>query len=189
MGPAIARDYLASFIDLSTLDQEVSMSRNAKVQFLCLSVVFLALAGLSIWRLASMQHRTPNPLSHSKNAYTELQKVAAPSTHAANDDSNHPQIEASYGSLPLSFEPNRGQTDGEVKFLSRAGNRTLWLTRDEAVLTVGHVSRAASSTGVAAAAAQASQDAPAVLRMKFLGTSNAAIAGEDKQSGTVNYFS
>jgi len=40
----------------------------------------------------------------------------------------------SYGKLPLSFEPNTGQTNPAVKFLSRGRGYTLWLTSDEAVL-------------------------------------------------------
>ncbi|HYY94226.1 MAG TPA: hypothetical protein VE713_06875 [Pyrinomonadaceae bacterium] len=39
--------------------------------------------------------------------------------------------------LPLRFEANRGQTDGRVKFLSRLGGYTLFLTPDEAVWSLG----------------------------------------------------
>src|ERR1035441_2339502 len=42
----------------------------------------------------------------------------------------------SYGKLPLSFEANHGQTDPRVKFLSRTGGYTLFLTGDEAVLAL-----------------------------------------------------
>jgi hypothetical protein len=41
-----------------------------------------------------------------------------------------------YGKLPLSFEVNQGQTDGRVKFLSRTSEYSLFLTADEAVLTL-----------------------------------------------------
>jgi hypothetical protein len=41
-----------------------------------------------------------------------------------------------YGKLPLSFEANQGQTDPRVKFLSRGSGYTLFLTGDEAVLTL-----------------------------------------------------
>jgi hypothetical protein len=40
----------------------------------------------------------------------------------------------SYARLPLSFEPNQGQTDARVKFLSHGPGYTLFLTGDEAVL-------------------------------------------------------
>lgn len=41
-----------------------------------------------------------------------------------------------YGSLPLSFEMNHGQTDERVKFLTRTGEYSLFLTVNEAVLAV-----------------------------------------------------
>src|SRR5436190_848663 len=42
----------------------------------------------------------------------------------------------SYGKLPLTFEPNHGQTDARVKFLSRTDAYAIFLTADEAVLTL-----------------------------------------------------
>src|SRR5712691_1066308 len=42
----------------------------------------------------------------------------------------------SYGKLPISFEVNRGQTDGRVKFLSRGHGYTLFLTPSETVLAL-----------------------------------------------------
>ena len=45
-------------------------------------------------------------------------------------------IDQNYGKLPLSFEPNLGQTDGRVKFLSRGRGFSLFLTPTEAVLSL-----------------------------------------------------
>ena len=42
--------------------------------------------------------------------------------------------QAAYGHLPLSFEANRGQVDDTVKFLSRGGGHSVFLTATEAVL-------------------------------------------------------
>ena len=42
----------------------------------------------------------------------------------------------SYGKLPLSFEANHGQADARVKFLSRTGGYSLFLTGDEAVFAL-----------------------------------------------------
>ena len=47
----------------------------------------------------------------------------------------------SYGKLPLSFEANQGQTDGQVKFLARGRGYTLFLTGDEAVLALRSASQ------------------------------------------------
>jgi hypothetical protein len=103
-------------------------------------------------------------------------------------------IEVAYGNLPLSFEPNQGQTDPKVKFLSRAGNQTLWLTADEAVLAVRRRSRPGMFNQKRPAAttadlSQIAEAAPAVLRMRFAGGNRMpVIEGEDKQPGIVSYF-
>ena len=73
-----------------------------------------------------------------------------------------------YGRLPLSFEPNQGQTDARVKFLARASGYTLFVTADEAVFACRDGS---------------------VERMKLLGA-NPKLRFEplDKQPGISNYF-
>jgi Beta-propeller repeat/Abnormal spindle-like microcephaly-assoc'd, ASPM-SPD-2-Hydin len=47
-----------------------------------------------------------------------------------------PELVEAYGKLPLSFEVNKGQTDSRVKFLSRGGGYSLFLTGNEAVLAL-----------------------------------------------------
>jgi len=42
----------------------------------------------------------------------------------------------SFGQLPLSFEPNRGQADPHVQFVSRGPGYTLYLTAAEAILSI-----------------------------------------------------
>jgi hypothetical protein len=66
-----------------------------------------------------------------------------------------PKVQATildrYGKLPLSFEANHGQTDGRVKFLSRTGGYSLFLTADEAVLTLrGKKTKKSSPQGLSA---------------------------------------
>src|SRR6266567_2606000 len=46
------------------------------------------------------------------------------------------RLAENYGKVPLSFEANHGQTDPRVKFLSRGSGYTLFLTGDEAVLSL-----------------------------------------------------
>jgi Beta-propeller repeat len=79
------------------------------------------------------------------------------------------EVEAAYGKLPLSFEANRGQTDGQVKFLSRGHGYGLYLTATETVLKLRNES--------------------SVLRMKFLGANpRPKVAGVDQLPGKTNYF-
>jgi len=127
----------------------------------------------------------------SQKTSTILREVAMTNSSPAKvQDSTRLQVEASFGNLPLAFEPNRGQTDSRVKFLSHAGHHTLWLTNDEAVLAVGRRSGAnLSNQKGEEKPLQANESAPAILRMRFIGANgNPRIKGEARQQGTVNYF-
>src|SRR5712692_10402039 len=57
-------------------------------------------------------------------------------TQAKANQEKAPQLIEHFGKLPLSFEANHGQTDGQVKFLSRGSGYTLFLTSNEAVLAL-----------------------------------------------------
>src|SRR5436305_817741 len=61
--------------------------------------------------------------SHS----TRGSKMILPKTDRAAEA----QAAESYGKLPLSFEPNLGQADPSVKFLSRGSGYNLFLTPSE----------------------------------------------------------
>lgn len=74
--------------------------------------------------------------------------------------------------LPISFEVNQGQTDSEVRFLSRGNGYTLFLTATESVLSLRN-----------------GNDKPAVLRMKLVGTNDSPqVTGRDELSGKINYL-
>ncbi len=121
-----------------------------------------------------------------------------------------PHLVKSYGNLPLSFEANQGQTDGQVKFLSRGKGYGLFLTGSEAVLTLspgkqkakGKEQKAkvedsfallrpsfASPAPSLPAQAGTQTPAPAVLRMKVVGANTrAAVKGLDQLPGHSNYY-
>src|SRR5215471_20912167 len=46
------------------------------------------------------------------------------------------KVKASLSKQPLSFEPNRGQTDPRVQFVSRGPGYTVYLTKEETVMTL-----------------------------------------------------
>src|SRR5450755_2855260 len=72
--------------------------------------------------------------SHSAPSADHVIAASPATTHA--DPKAQARIVESYGKLPLSFEANHGQTDPSVKFLSRTGAYSLFLTGDEAVFTL-----------------------------------------------------
>ncbi|HTU41262.1 MAG TPA: choice-of-anchor D domain-containing protein [Candidatus Aquilonibacter sp.] len=92
-----------------------------------------------------------------------------------------------FGRLPLTFEANRGQTSGQVKFLSRGKGYTAFLTAGGMVLNL-RTSRAeaASKSGNPL---QPQQAASATLQFHLVGANqNPKVIGENLQPGRVNYF-
>src|SRR6266849_6123100 len=73
-----------------------------------------------------------SPAGSSRGANSHAKSETPSSSSVAARD----QMVRSYGNLPLSFEVNRGQTDPQVKVLSRGVGYTLFLTENEAVLTM-----------------------------------------------------
>jgi hypothetical protein len=111
------------------------------------------------------------------------------------------KILESYGQLPLSFEPNAGQTDARVKFLSRGPGYTVFLTGNDAVLALAAGAKNKANTSAAGSALPflgfrdlstprpEPQKTSAVLRMHLIGANpHSQVAGMDQLPGTTNYF-
>ena len=111
------------------------------------------------------------------------------------DSAGKARIVENYGKLPLSFEKNQGQTDEKVKFLSRGGGYTLFLTPDEAVLALSSPSQDEGLGDRRKDALRVSRPEKqkmakgAVIRMKFSGANTApVITGQERLQETSNYF-
>jgi hypothetical protein len=76
-------------------------------------------------------------------------------------------------SLPLSFEANRGQTDDDVKFVSRSSAYTLFLTASEAVLVLRQQESPVGGT---------------VVRMRLAGAEPQPQVRGAEELGRVNYL-
>jgi len=77
--------------------------------------------------------------------------------------------------VPLSFVANQGQTDSQVKFLSRGDGYSLFLTSNEAVFTLRTPAGAKAP--------------PTVFRMELRGANRGArVTGADKLAGVANYY-
>src|SRR6266568_5839400 len=99
--------------------------------------------------------------------------LQAASGHDADANSRQRMLSA-YSRLPLAFEENQGQTDAQVKYLARGGGYTLFLTPNEAVLSL-----AAGNKGGAAA----------VVRMQMVGAqAQPKVSAEQRLAGVSNYF-
>jgi hypothetical protein len=159
----------------------------------CFVCLFLCLTTTFLWSQSN-----PVPLIN------QTTKVEALISASQADAKAQARILDGYGKLPLSFEANQGQTDARVKFLSRTGGYTLFLTGDEAVLALrggkAKTAKASGHDGKLRSGTVAPMGGPtpgpttepatgAVLRMKLRHANPAAkVTGADELAGTSNYF-
>lgn len=100
-------------------------------------------------------------------------RSAAPMLSAAAPDSavSKKEARAAYGTLPLAFVPNAGQTDARVRYSAQAGGASFYFTQKEAVFSF-----ARKEKGLA-------------LRLGFLGANpEVAIGARERGNGRVNYL-
>ena len=151
----------------------------------------VSLAILVLFLAARMQRVAHIPHSLASNYSAASAVPAMPLSLAQKKD-----LKRAYGSLPLTFEVNQGQTAPEVRYLAHGQGYQLFLTNQEAVLTLRQaaVSGTKSVRGMSSLAARAHRklnSAPknSVLRMHFDGANpSAEIAGTKLLPGKTNYF-
>jgi hypothetical protein len=96
------------------------------------------------------------------------------------------RVQSNYGNLPVTFEANHGQTDPQVRFVSRGPGYRSFLMSDGIVLSL-RAKEVVATQATNAVAAGPSQRSTLVFRL--LGTApNPTVIGEVQQLGRVNYF-
>lgn len=86
-------------------------------------------------------------------------------------------VRSAYGRLPMAFEPNRGQTAANVRYTARGEGYGLYLTSNEAVLTLSKPQ------------AKSGERAVDALRMTLKGANpNSKSQGVEPLAGRSNYF-
>jgi hypothetical protein len=99
------------------------------------------------------------------------------------------KTEANYDSLPLSFEPNQGQTDASVKFLCRGNGYNLFLTNRESVLVLRHADKKVTKNFPKKLPMKRQSFRNEVVRLKLKGAQPpSAVEGLEKLPGISNYF-
>jgi len=178
-------------------------------RFFCLMLIGLAIITLAIigWFIPLRQHMRleQRNLELSASISEARQKAAMQGSEIALTDSS-PQSERGkqssarlnevYGKLPLQFEANEGQTDNQVKFISRGAGYNLFLTSTEAVLTLHKPvmprSQKQSEKVFATNKTEANgrdRAQSAVVRMQLVGANTEPhLQGMDQQVGKTNYF-
>ena len=136
-----------------------------------------------------------NPIPSILLTATLIGLASSPTAFAASmpDAESAPQdAKARYGQMPIAFEANQGQTDAQVRFLSRGPGYSLFLTPGEAVLslrTPGGVDDAHGNLGSLQGTAAGEASRNAVVRLSFDGANPAPVlAGEQALASRSHYF-
>jgi hypothetical protein len=79
--------------------------------------------------------------------------LVAGSADTTSDEVTTVRVARDYGTLPVSFEPNRGQSDPQVRFLARGNGYGVFLTEHEAVLSLRGKGSSATAVRIRALAA------------------------------------
>src|SRR6266403_4543148 len=121
------------------------------------------------------------------------QLLALAGSHNSSNSSGpsvSPAVSAQIFGLPMQFARNAGQTDAQVKFLSRGPGYTLYLTPTEAVLSLRSVSNSPSERSSRGRhEGHISEVTQTVMRMNLLGANPvSSIEAMRDQSGTASYF-
>jgi uncharacterized protein (TIGR03437 family) len=96
-------------------------------------------------------------------------------------------VEVAYGRLPLGFEPNRGQSDGAVRYLARGFGGNLYLTPREAVLVSSSNSTSVGAhTGAVRMRFAGANPAPRIIGLERLPGSSHYLVGKDPAGWRMN---
>jgi hypothetical protein len=138
----------------------------------------------------STNQETGGPNLPTLSAFTQLLAPVHPGSATPPGSSPAATNQAAAANafrLPLDFEANLGQSDPQVRFLTRGPGYTLFLTATETVMVLPKpVTPPAMAT---ATAAGSSAPEASVLRMQLVGANpNAVVVGQQELPGKSNYF-
>ncbi|MEP6718567.1 MAG: SBBP repeat-containing protein [bacterium] len=147
--------------------------------------LFLAFLALGVPALRPQTHTHQEAHVSENNASSPTSKSSAARLNKQFKPSISPGVLT--GNLPLSFEPNRGQANPQVKFIARGSGYNVFLTSTEAVFSFPALQTSAVLPQQVAARKRHEQ--VSVLRMTLKGANPRALAnGTDQLPGVKNYF-
>jgi hypothetical protein len=164
------------------------MKFSARSNFILSLLAMATVMGLVLYMAPGKRAKLFSASAHTGHA----SKVAPPHSAPQSNDADKRAVAASYGRLPMQFEANEGQVNSRVKFLARGAGYSLFLTSNEAVLSLrksaGGADKPGTSLGHSAAKPQHPADR-AVIQLALEGANpSPQVAGQNPLPGHVNYF-
>ena len=134
-------------------------------------------------------HQNPPTNLHSHQDSPRIDRALTSSASRQSAEEKKQQVLAAYAILPMSFEANQGQTDAQVRFLSRGSGYTLFLTPSEAVLSLQKPRPTEGTVPSARAPARSDKARTATVRIKLIGANpQSRVQGIAPLPGKTSYF-
>jgi len=200
----------------------VRLTRSTMAALYCLMTTLLTFLGPSQvfavqgndgGRQPTGHQRAVESASRSSASHVQhLHPLPAPQAHPLPLQAAHgaqaAALQATYGRLPLNFELNDGQTNGQVKALARGAGYTLFLTNAGATLALVKRQAPSTQTGLSPRLTQPHRQSlpfnrlgdllgqnnhdkvtESAVRLTFVGANpHPQVVGLDKLPGVSNYF-
>jgi hypothetical protein len=166
---------------LDTADQSVPV-KAASGDHMQVAIGLAATAALIGVTMMASQSLRPQVVPAASRTFGN-QMVADTSTPAMRA-----KVVAAYGRTPLYFEKNQGQSDAAVQYLARGAGYSLFLTGDEAVLSLAPNASHADAPGKLASSRNLSTPATVVHTTLVGANRNTVAVGESRESGHSNYL-
>lgn len=158
--------------------------RSGWISIISFAVVFIFVCSvtLAIFQVA------PSAAKPQSGSSVDAPKARLATLHVPSAAAKF-HVAEEFGKLPLSFEPNLGQTDSRVKFLSRGDGYNLFLTSKEAILVLHKHEKRTDNAKLKSRAGTPDKIETQMLRVKLVGAnSRAQIDGVARIAGKSNYF-
>jgi hypothetical protein len=173
-------------------ERKRSGMRRLMTAVLAPTAILAVLTWMALWLAGG--HARPAALARTRVSGASRAIRGVPQRGAPTQE----RLRMAYARMPLCFEANQGQEDPRVRFVARGNGYGFFLTRNEAVLSLGATSagqrarhpRAATPSGPSRhCPATPPGRSPAVVRMKLLGANpSPATAGLAPLPGQVHYL-
>src|SRR5712675_1334718 len=123
---------------------------------------------------------------HSEPRHSGKQLPARQSANSARPTST---VNNQYGKLPLSFEPNVGQSDASVQYIARANGYSLFLSSKETAFLLKADSSAKQQGSKKVSPEVSRFERGSLLRLQFPNSNpNAVMSPVEEQVGKINYL-
>ncbi|HEY6767793.1 MAG TPA: SBBP repeat-containing protein [Candidatus Sulfotelmatobacter sp.] len=184
-----------SFLRAQVRGKSNAVKGGASIPVVAFVAILVLIAAGVFTAAGGIRTRSESKPAHVSTVPFSLPQTARPHGDQGISQAEHQRVSAAYAALPLSFEPNKGQTDGRVKYTGRGRGYSLFLTANSAYISLpvaahdGSSDKTTIARSRALATSQRRHDEVAYVQMSLPGANpEPVITAENQLPGVTNYL-